>query len=159
VQHAALVRGGHAGTELARDLDRFVLRNAADPAEQRREVLAVDVLHREKPPAVGVAEIVEAADVLVRHLARDAQLVVELREPRRIGGGALGQELQRDRLIEREVVGAVDLAHAAAPQQADDAEAAGEHHARGKSAALADRSCCAGSACARGRRGRRRRHL
>jgi hypothetical protein len=30
----------------------------------------------------------------VRDLPRDAQLVVELREPRRIGGDAVGQELQ-----------------------------------------------------------------
>ena len=82
VEHAALVRRGDAGAQLPRDLDRLVLRNASDAAEQRREILAVDVLHREEAAAVGVAEVVQAADVLVRHLARDAQLVVELRQPR-----------------------------------------------------------------------------
>ena len=83
VQHAALVRGGDARAELPRDLNRLVLRDAADAAEQRGQILAVDVLHRQEAAAVGFAEVVEAADVLVRHLSRDAQLVVELREPRR----------------------------------------------------------------------------
>ena len=85
VEHAALVRGGDAGAELARELDRLVLRDAADAAEQRRQVLAVDVLHREEAAAVGVAEVVEPADVLVRDLPRDAQLVVKLREPAVVG--------------------------------------------------------------------------
>ncbi len=45
------------------------------------------------------------------------------RRPRR----ASGQELERDRLAELQVVGAVDLAHAAAAEQPDDAVALGEH--------------------------------
>ena len=80
VQHAAFVRGGDAGAQLARELDRLVLRDPADASQQRGEVLAVDVLHREEAAAVGFAEVVEADDVLVRDLAGDAQLVVELRE-------------------------------------------------------------------------------
>ncbi len=43
-----------------------------------------------------------------------------------LAGDALGQELQRDRLIEREVVGAVHLAHAAAAEQRDQTIAAGD---------------------------------
>ena len=39
------------------------------------------------------------------------------------------QELQRDRLVEREVVGAVHLAHAAASEQRDEAVAAGDDRA------------------------------
>ena len=53
-----------------------------------------------------------------------AQLVVELRQPRVVAGDARRQELQRDRLIEREIVGAVHLAHAAAAEQRDKAIAA-----------------------------------
>ena len=41
-------------------------------------------------------------------------------------GIVAAQKLQRDRQAERQVVGAVDLAHAAAPEQADDAVARGE---------------------------------
>ena len=36
VQHAAVVRGGEAGAQLARDFDRLVLRKAADAADERR---------------------------------------------------------------------------------------------------------------------------
>ena len=50
---------------------------------------------RKTRPSV-LADVVDAADVAVRHLARDAHLVVELREPLRIVGDGGGQELQRD---------------------------------------------------------------
>ena len=147
MQHAALVRRGDAGAQLARELDRLVLRDAADPAEQRREILAVDVLHRQEAAAVGVAEVVQPADVLVRHLARDAQLVVELRELRVVGRDAFGQELQGDRLIERQVVGAIHLAHAAAAEQRDQPVAAGDDRA---GCQAAGEPCCRRSV--RGRR-------
>ena len=135
MEHAALVRRGDAGAELPRELDRLVLRNPSDAAQQRRQILAVDVFHREEAAAVGFAEVVEAADVLVRHLARRAQLVVELREVRRIAGDPFGQELQRDRLIERQIVGAIDFAHAAAAEQRDQPIAAGDDRSRCEAAA------------------------
>ena len=64
-------------------LHRLVLRQPTDAPEQRREILAVDVLHRQETAAVRFAEVVQAADVPVRDLARDAQLVVELRRAAR----------------------------------------------------------------------------
>ncbi len=42
---AAFVRGGEAGADLARDLERAIFGESADAAKQRREILAVDVLH------------------------------------------------------------------------------------------------------------------
>ena len=48
VDDAALVRRGEAGADLARDLERALLGEAADALQQRREVLAVDVLHRQE---------------------------------------------------------------------------------------------------------------
>src|SRR5207247_1539790 len=77
-------------------------------------------------PAVGLAEVVEAADVFVRHLSRDPKLVVELGEPCGVGSDAFGQELQRDRLIQGQVLGAIDLTHAAAAQQRDEPVPAGD---------------------------------
>ena len=79
-----------------------------------------------------LADVVDAADVAVRHLARDAHLVVELGEPLRILGDGRRQELQRDALSEAQILGAVDLAHAAAADQAEDAVALGEQRARGE---------------------------
>ena len=88
MEHLALMRGGEPGAELARDVDGFVLRKAADPAKQRREIFAVDVLHREEAAAVRLAEVVEPADVLVRDLSRDPKLVVKLRERGIVGAAA-----------------------------------------------------------------------
>ena len=137
VQHATFVRRRQAGAQLPRHLDRLVLRQPPDAAQQRGEVLAVDVLHREVRPAVDLADVVHAADVLVGDLARDAHLVVELRETRGIGGDGLGEELQRHGLVEPQVVGAVHLAHPAASKQPDDAIAVVDDGAGWKAAAVA----------------------
>ena len=72
-----------------------------------------------------------------------------------VGGDAVGQELQRDRLIEREVVGAVHLAHAAAAEQRDEPVAAGDDGAR-REAVRRRRRAIAGPRAPRSGRCRRR---
>ena len=69
----------------------------ADPAEERREVLAVDVLHRQEVQPVDLAEVVDAADVRVRDLPRDPHLVAEPRQRRFGSRSRRRQELERDR--------------------------------------------------------------
>ena len=49
-------------------------------------VLPVDVLHRQEATAARFTKVVEAAHVLVRDLARNPQLVVELTELRLVDG-------------------------------------------------------------------------
>ena len=71
MQNALCVRGGKSRAELARDLDGFVLRQPPDAAEQRSQILAIDILHREERLAVHFADIVNAAHIGVRDLARD----------------------------------------------------------------------------------------
>ena len=132
VQDAAFVRSRHPRADLPGDLDRLFLREAPDAAQQRRQILAVHVLHRQKRAAAGVADVVGAADVAMGDRARDADFVVELRKARGIVNEMIGEKLERDCLSELEVVGPVDLAHAAAPQERDNAEAAGEDRTRRK---------------------------
>jgi hypothetical protein len=79
---------------------------------------------------VRLADVVHAADIRVRDLARRADFVVELRQTHRVVAKRDGQELQRHRLAEAEVVGAVDLAHPTLPQQPDDPVAPVEDRAR-----------------------------
>ena len=136
---AAFVSRGDAGAQLPGDRDRPILGKASDAAEQRRQILAVHVLHRQEAPAFEFAEVVEADDVLVRDLARGAQLVVKLGELRRVGGDTIGEEFQRDRLIQCEIVGAVHFAHPAAPEQRDESippadDGAGRESARARRA-------------------------
>ena len=133
VEDAALVRRGEAGADLARDLEAALLREAADAPEQRREILAVHVLHRQERVPVDLADVVDAADVGMRDLARHAHFGVELRQARGIAIDVRRQELQRDRLPELQIVGAIDLAHAAAAEAADDAVAAAEQRAGSES--------------------------
>jgi len=142
VEHAALVDRGQAGGDRARDLVGLVGRETADPPQQRREVLAVDELHRQEMEPVHLLDVVHPAHVGVRHLAREAHLLEQRLEARRVIAQLRGQELERDRLAELEVDRAVDLAHAAAPDPLDDAVAPGQHVTRDESLAL-------------GRRGRR----
>ncbi len=130
VQDAALVGSGQPGTQLPRNLDRLLQRRSPEPAQDGAQVLAVDVLHRQEELAVGLADVVHATDVGVRDLPRHANLVAQACQRRRIVGEMGGQELQRDRLAELQVVGAVDLAHAAPAEQPDDAVALAESRSR-----------------------------
>ena len=84
VEDAAVVRGGQAGAELPRDSSALSAGRRPIRREQRRQVLAVDVLHRQELLAVGLADVVDAADVRVRDLARDPHLVVEPRQRARL---------------------------------------------------------------------------
>ena len=77
MQHAFFMRGGESGAQLARNFQSLVFGQAADAAQERAQILAIDVFHREKEIAVEFAEIVDAAHVGMRDAARDADFVAE----------------------------------------------------------------------------------
>ena len=64
--------------------------------------------------AVDFANVVNSADVGVRNPARDADFVAETLQQSLVFTGFLGQEFESNRLAQSEIVGAIDLAHAAA---------------------------------------------
>ena len=78
-------------------------------------------------PSVDVRHVVDATDVRVGELPRDAHFGEEALAPDGVGRHVARQELERDGLPQLHVVSAIDLAHPAAPEQADDPVAAGEH--------------------------------
>ena len=125
VQHAFHVRGRQPRAQLPGDLDPFVDRQSADAFQQRGQIFPVHVLHRQIQLAVRFADVVDAAHVGMRELAREPYFVAEP-----LAGAFVrtqrGKELERHGLPELEVVGAVHLAHPAAPERRDDAEPAGE---------------------------------
>ena len=121
MQDAVLVRRAEPKAELARDLQRLVRRRASQTPQHRREILPVDVLHDDEDLPVGLRDVVRAADVRMRDLPRDPDLLAEAREIGRVPRHALGKELERDRVIQLEVVRSIDLSHSAAPEQSDDA--------------------------------------
>ena len=58
-----LVGRGQARRDLPRHLERALHREPADATQQRAELFAVDVLHREEGVAVHFVDVVDAADV------------------------------------------------------------------------------------------------
>ncbi len=126
VEHALLVRRGEPRRHLPRDVQGLVLREPPDAAEERREVLPVHELHRQEVLTLGLADVPHAADGRVRDLPRHAHLAVEALEAPGVALERARQELEGHGMLELQVVGAVDLAHPAAAEEADDAVALAE---------------------------------
>jgi hypothetical protein len=124
---AAVVHGGEARAEVAREVERLVRREPPDAGEERAQVLAVHVLHREERVAPVLHDVVQPAHVRVRDLPPDPDLRVEPLQHLRRQRPA--DELEGHRLSELRVLRAVDLAHPAAPEEGHDAIAVGEHGA------------------------------
>ncbi len=133
MKDAAIVRRGKAGAYLSNDLHGLVRRQPADASQQRREIFAVHVLHRHERTAVPLGDVMNPADIRMRDLAGCARLVAQAR---RQGGVVAAQEFQRNGLAEREIVGAINLAHTAATEQADDAVARRQEGARRERAVI-----------------------
>ena len=121
VHDTLLVGGGNAGAELARQPRRLSGFEPAAPAQEPRQVLAGDPLHGQEVASVGLADVPDPTDVRVRDLARDSDLVEQTLEPVGVLTQLRRQELERDDLVELEVMGAVDLTHPAAPGETLDA--------------------------------------
>ena len=127
MKHALFVRRRQPRAELPGDLHRLVLRKMPDAPEQRGEILAVDVFHREEVAPLDVADVVDAADVRVGDLPRDLDLVQKAGPSRRVRLDVARQELQRDALPELQIVGTIDLSHPAPTEQPIDPVSVRDH--------------------------------
>ena len=115
-----------SGTKMACDVERFVGWKASDPPQQGSEIFAVDVLHGEERLAVDVAHVVHPANIGMGDPSRHPHFVAEAFQQTFVAGGFVRQKLHRDALSERQVVGAVNLAHAAFAEQRNDPVASGQ---------------------------------
>ena len=97
-----------------------------DAFEQRSEILAVDELHREKMPSVNLCNVVNPADIRMGQLPRDPHFGEEALPAHGIIGELGRKELQRNRLPQLQIIGAIDFPHSAAAEQPDDAVAVGQ---------------------------------
>ena len=98
-----------------------------------RQRLPLEVLHDEELDAVLVPDVVERADVRMRELRDRLRLPLEPLADLGARGEVRGQDFDGNRAAEARVAGAVDLAHAAGADLADDlvraeAGAGGERH-------------------------------
>ena len=122
------VRGPERGGDVLEDRERLAGWErplAGDPLLERPPV---EELHREErdPPLRSLvkAEVEDPADVRVRHLPGEEDLAAEALAGLLLARGA--QRSEGDDGAELEVLGLVDVAHAAAPEGATDAVAARE---------------------------------
>ena len=84
MQQSVIVRGGESGADLVRGFQSLVRRHAANAAQQRSQVLAVDVLHGEEVLALDLADVVNAADIRMRNLTRVSHFGVKSGQSRGI---------------------------------------------------------------------------
>ena len=145
--------GAIEGTaDLLHHADSFLGRELSRAAQERAQVLAVDVFHTDEADAIGLAQVVDADHVLVRNVARENQLLLEALQNRGIGRQFGTDHLKRDQAVEFAVARLVDRAHAALPQHTQNLVTSTEKHARLQTQK-------GGDAAGRGCRGHRRRCL
>jgi hypothetical protein len=115
-----------------RDLHRLSLVKPAGLVQQLVERLAFDPLHGEKEESFTLADVVDAADVGVRDLARDPHLAAKTLDQLGLAAQVGTDQLERHRAVERGVDRLVDHAHAALTDALDDREAFGKDLSRQK---------------------------
>ena len=123
VHDPSCVGRGQPRAQLARDLERLVVGQTTDATQERRQILAVDELHRQERQSIDLTDVVDTADVGVRHLPGGANLFQQTLVQRRIMGRSLRQELERDLLVQLQVMGAIHLAHSPGSDPTGDAVA------------------------------------
>src|ERR1700693_4940639 len=102
------MRGCQTGADLVRGLQSLVRWQTTYAAQQRRQVLAVDVLHGEKVLAVDFTDVVNATDIRMRNLAGITHLGMKPCESRGIMLERRRKKLQGHNIPELEVLSAVD---------------------------------------------------
>ena len=117
------VSGVEGFGDLCADGDRAGGLERALLLQQALEIRALDVAHGEVELPVGLAGVVDRDDVGMLERGSEARLDEEALAKPAILGKAWREQLERDGSLERDVVGAVDDAHATAPEQLLDAVA------------------------------------
>ena len=121
MEHAARVNRRQSGAHPAEQLNSRGFHETPAGLEQVREIVTVDVFHREKGLSVGFPDVVDPADIRMRDLPREADLIVELRQTPLVACERRRETLERDAMREPRVVGAIDDAHSASSQDLLDA--------------------------------------
>ena len=121
VHQAAPVRRVQGVGHLGGDGDRAGGLEHAFAPQERLEVGALDVPHRDEQAPVGLPRLVDRDDVGVVEPGGEARLAQQALAEALVVGQRRIEELERDRPVEAGVPGEVDLAHAAAAGQLLDA--------------------------------------
>ena len=127
MNHADSVRRLQGAADLLHDLDGFFRSELLLFLNERAQIVTLDKLHGDELHSVGVAEIVDANDILVSDLMGEQEFLLESRQDRCIGGEFRPDQFQSHGTVKFPVVGFVDGAHPALTQQLQDLVAATQH--------------------------------
>jgi hypothetical protein len=72
MQNSPIVRRCQSSAQLTRDVERLCPVQATDALQERSQVFAIDVFHREKVAAFDFTDIVDSTDVGMRNLPGNA---------------------------------------------------------------------------------------
>ena len=81
VQYALIMGSPQTGAQLTGNLDRLVAAEPADAAQQRGEVFAIDVFHRDEDFPFRLADVIDARHVGMRYSASQPNLVSIAKQP------------------------------------------------------------------------------
>jgi hypothetical protein len=113
------VRGIEGRGDLLDDRDGAArLETAGGLAQDEVEVAALDEAHVDEQPAVDLPEAVDGDDVRIAQLGREMRLATEPRLEVGVRGHVGREDFDSDHPLGLRVVGAEDLSHRAAAQQA-----------------------------------------
>ena len=114
---APRMRGVECVAELCDQLDRAQWLHRTLAMQQRTEVRALDVAHRDVQLAVALARLIDRHDARVINRRGQPRLRQEPRAKARILGHVRRQQLQRHLAPQAQVLGAIHHAHAAATEE------------------------------------------
>ena len=118
-----LLREAEAVGRVVNDAQRVLDRNLAVALEPLLDRALVHELHRVEVGVALVVDVIDLHDVGVVEPRRGARLGLEPRDEDRVLRQLGRQHLERDLAVEADLVGAVDLAHAALAEDAQQPEA------------------------------------
>jgi hypothetical protein len=133
MQHSLGVGSGQAGTKLARDFQSLVRRQPPNTPQQRRQILAVHIFHGEERVPIHFAHVINPANIRMRNSPREPNLIAKTLQQSFIFARLFGKKLERNRLPQRQIIGAINFSHAAATQQCNDAIPPSQQASRKKS--------------------------
>jgi len=116
MDQALAVGGGETRADSGGQLGGLGGRQASDACEQGGDVFAIHELHRNVELPIDFTDIVNAANMRMRDLARGPHLVEKPFARLDLVRGGCREELEGDGLTEHKVGRAIDLAHASAAQ-------------------------------------------
>src|ERR1051325_3997410 len=99
MDHVFGVRGFQSAANLQHDLRRFRVREFASFLKQYAEVPAFHEIHGDELDSVGLAQIENSNNILVRHLTRENQFLLEALQNFRIPSEFGANQLERNQAV------------------------------------------------------------